>query len=46
MVRIYVNGILTKREDLEKIEITNENIETLKKRRTRALKKLKKVMEE
>ena len=27
-------------------EITNENIETLKKRRTRALKKLKKVMEE
>lgn len=29
MVRIYVNGILTKREDLEKIEITNENIKKI-----------------
>ena len=31
---------------MEYMRITNENIETLKKRRTRALKKLKKVMEE
>lgn len=29
MVRIYVNGILTKREDLEKIEIENENIKKI-----------------
>lgn len=29
MVRIYVNGILTKREDLGKIEIKNENIKKI-----------------
>ena len=39
---LYTQGLSYK----EISEITNENIETLKKRRTRALKKLKKVMEE
>ena len=29
LVRIYVNGILTKREDLEKMEIKNENIKKI-----------------
>lgn len=29
LVRIYINGILTKREDLEKIEIKNENIKKI-----------------
>ena len=37
---LYTQGLSYK----EISEITNENIETLKKRRTRALKKLKKVM--
>ena len=39
---LYTQGLSYK----EISEITNENIETLKKRRTRALKKLKNVMEE
>lgn len=29
MVKIYINGILTKREDLRKIEIKNENIKKI-----------------
>lgn len=29
MVRIYINGILTKKENLEKIEIKNENIKKI-----------------
>lgn len=29
LVRIYVNGILTEREDLEKMEIKNENIKKI-----------------
>lgn len=29
MVKVYINGILTKREDLEKIEIKNENIKKI-----------------
>ena len=39
---LYTQGLSYK----EISEITKENIETLKKRRTRALKKLKEVMEE